>query len=317
MSVSVLILGAGLGGLVCGRLLSRKGYAVTILEASDRPGGLLRPYLWDGVPCEQGFHSVGGLGPGEPLEILFRKLDLMDLPWYRADADEGFPFLRLNSRSDFELDHVLKPYQKSVWRLRGGGSVLSNTLARDLDIRYGAQVTSIENRTVTCEDGRTFTADLVVSDLSPKTTFGLLKDHVRPSYKLRLKKLKDGQDFFIVHCLLEPGCVQWQSGAIFLDDTLMLHFGEPDTHILDLICFGEGQPQEMIRRASVRLQGLQLQKYCTQKAPGYGILKYSNADFLPPQTPVPWLFLTGQEIGLHGILGTTVSAFNTSKAITL
>lgn len=317
MSKTAVIIGAGLGGLACGRLLSRKGFHVTILEAEDQPGGLLRPFLWDGIPCEQGFHSVGGLGPGEPLEILFRKLDLMDLPWYKAEADEGFPFLRLNSRSDFELDHIVKPYLKGVWRLQGGGAVLCRALAQDQDIRYGARVSAIENQTVTCEDGQQFQADVVVSSLSPRTTMALLKDHMRRSYLLRLSKLQDGEDFFIVHCRLEPGCVPWKSGAIFLENTLMLHFGEPETHILDLLCFGEGNPQEMIQRAAGRLPGLKVQQYCTQKAPGYGILKYSNADFLPPQTPIPWLFLTGQEIGIHGILGTTVSAFNTSKAITL
>jgi len=49
--------------------------------------------------------------------------------------------------------------------------------------------------------------------------------------------------------------------------------------------------------------------------PGYGIIKHSNADFISPVTPLPWLFLTGQNLGLHGILGTTISALNTCKSI--
>lgn len=306
MSKSALIIGAGLGGLVCGRLLSRKGLNVTILEADDRPGGLLKPFLWDGIPCEQGFHSVGGLEPGDPLEILFRKLDLMDLPWYRADADDGFPFLRLNTRTEFELDHVVKPYLKSVWRLKGGGETLANALAEGLDIRYNTRVESIEQ-----------SADVVISSLSPQKTFSLVKDHVRPAYLKRLARLEEGPDFYMVHCLMEPDCVPWQSGAIFLEGSLMIYFGEPETHILDLVCFGEGNPEEMIARAAQRLPGLKIQKYCTHTAPGYGIRKLSDADFLPPRTPLPWLYLTGQGIGLHGILGTTVSAFNTCKSIEL
>jgi len=317
MPASVLILGAGLGGLVCGRLLGRRGHSVTILEAQERPGGLLAPILWNGIPCEQGFHSVGGLGPGEPLEILFRKLDLMHLPWYRAGADEGYPFLRLNAGSDLERDHVLKPYSQSVWRLHGGGAALAQELARDLDVRYGARVAAIENQTVLCEDGRSFSANVIVSALSPRLTMSLLKDHMRPSYLRRMDKLKEGPGFFIVHCLLQQGCVPWQSGAIFLDQTLMLHFAEQETGILDLICFGEGNPEDMLRRASERLPGLSVKDYFTQKAPGYGFQKNSAIDYLPPQTPIPWLYLTGQGIGLHGILGTTVSAFNTCKAIPL
>lgn len=317
MSDKVLVIGAGLGGLVCGRILSRRGFQVTILEADDRPGGLLKPFLWDGIPCEQGFHSVGGLEPGDPLEILFRKLDLMDLPWYQAGPDDGFPFLRLNTRTDFELDHVVKPYLKSVWRLKGGGAVLADALAKGLDIRYGARVASIEDRTVTCENGETFKADTVISSLSPAVTFSLVKDHVRPAYLKRLARLEEGPDFFMVHCLLTPDCVKWQSSAIFLDDSLMIYFGEQETRILDLVCFGEGKPEEMIKRAAQRLPGLSIEKYCTHTAPGYGIKKLSDADFLPPRTPLPWLYLTGQGIGLHGILGTTVSAFNTCKTLTI
>ena len=125
----VLVIGAGLGGLLCGRILSRKGFRVTLLEADFVPGGLLHGFLWNGVLCERGFHSVGGLGPGEPLEKVFRPLGLMDLPWYRADADEGFPFLRLNAGTEYEREHILGPFRQSVWRLRGGGTTLAGALA--------------------------------------------------------------------------------------------------------------------------------------------------------------------------------------------
>ena len=316
MSKSAVIVGAGLGGLLCGRILSREGWQVTLLEASERPGGLLQPFLWDGIPCECGFHSVGGLGPGEPLEILFRKLDLMHLPWYRAQADEGFPFLRLNSGSDLESAHVLAPYGQSVWRLQGGGNTLVQALAEGLDIRYGAKVQSIENQCVYCENAQSFQADIVISSLHPLTSLSLLCGHIRPSYAHRLSKLVDGADIFTVYCRLEPACVPWQSGAIFLDQKLMLHFGEVETGVLELLCFGEGNPEDMIAVASERLQGLSVQSYCTVLHPGYGPQKLTEADYIAPQTPLPWFFLTGQGIGLHGILGTTVSAFHTCKSIT-
>ena len=47
----------------------------------------------------------------------------------------------------------------------------------------------------------------------------------------------------------------------------------------------------------------------------YGICKRGPEDYLAPQTPLPWLFLTGQNLGLHGILGTSVSALNTCNAL--
>ena len=136
MSKSVLIIGAGLGGLLCGQLLVRKGLSVTVLEADTEPGGILHGFTWEGARCDRGFHSVGGLAPGEPLEKIFRPLGLMDLPWYKADPDEGLGFLRLNTRSDFELSHILGPFRQSTWRLEGGGDTLSQALANGLDIHY-------------------------------------------------------------------------------------------------------------------------------------------------------------------------------------
>lgn len=316
MSSSVLIIGAGLGGLFCGRILSRKGFCVTVLEASGVPGGLLHRFSWEGVPCEQGFHSAGGLGPGEPLEKLFRPLGLTDLPWYRADADEGFPFLRLNGRTAFEIEHVLGPFRQSVWRLRGGGDTLANALAKGLDIRYNQRVISIDNQNVITADGDIFTADYLISDLPPLETVSLLKDHIRPSYLRRLRALENGPGITTVYCLLEEGCVPWQSGAIFLEETLMLHFGEPETGILELLSFGEGDPEAMIALARKRLPGLRIRKTQVRHSGGYGFVKQDTADFVAARTPLPWLFLTGQNLGLHGVLGTSISALNTCKSIT-
>lgn len=315
MSKSAVIIGAGLGGLLCGQLLVRKGLSVIVLEADTEPGGILHGFTWEGARCDRGFHSVGGLAPGEPLEKIFRPLGLLDLPWYKAEPDEGLAFLRLNTRSDFELSHILGPFHQSTWRLEGGGDTLSHALAKGLDIRYQKKVIVIENQVVTCEDGSTFQADYVVSDLHPLTTMNLVKDHVRRSYMHRLEKQENGPDIFTVHCLMEPDCVPWQSGAIFLDDSLMIHFDEPGTNILELMCFGEGKPEEMIARAAKRLPGLRVRKYHCQMNQGYGIVKHSNADFIAAATPLPWLFLTGQNLGLHGILGTSISALNTCKSI--
>ncbi|MBQ7708828.1 MAG: FAD-dependent oxidoreductase [Bacteroidales bacterium] len=319
MSRTALIIGTGLGGLLCGQILSRKGLSVTLLEADEVPGGILHGFTWEGVNCDRGFHSVGGLAPGQPLEKIFRPLGLglTDLPWYRATDDEGLGFLRLNQRSEFELEHILAPFRGSTWRLEGGGNTLVRALAKGLDIHCGKKVVSIENQTLTCEDGSTYSADVIISDLHPVRTMELVKDHVRPSYTHRLQKLQNGPDIFAVHCLLERNCVPWQSGAIFLEDRLMIHFDEPGTQVLELLCFGEGDPEEMIALATKRLPGLKVQKYHTMLCPGYGIIKESNTDFVSAATPLPWLFLTGQNLGLHGILGTSISALNTCKLISL
>jgi all-trans-retinol 13,14-reductase len=57
----------------------------------------------------------------------------------------------------------------------------------------------------------------------------------------------------------------------------------------------------------------------TWNGSAYGIQKdYTNAmqTILPPQTPIPNLFLTGQNLNLHGILGVSITSFLTCAKIT-
>ncbi len=74
-SPTVLVIGAGISGLACAHFLRARGVNVHVLEASDRPGGLIRS-------AEQGeFHFE--LGPqsflsSEPLPQLIQELGIQD-----------------------------------------------------------------------------------------------------------------------------------------------------------------------------------------------------------------------------------------------
>lgn len=89
MKYDVVIIGSGLGGLVCGSLLAREGKKVLVLERQAQPGGCMQSYWRDGLSFDTGFHYVGGLAKGQPLHGVFSHLELMQLPWVRLDAD-GF-----------------------------------------------------------------------------------------------------------------------------------------------------------------------------------------------------------------------------------
>ena len=89
MKYDVVIIGSGLGGLVCGSLLAREGKHVLVLERQAQPGGCMQSYQRDGLSFDTGFHYVGGLSEGQPLHRVFSYLGLMQLPWVRLDAD-GF-----------------------------------------------------------------------------------------------------------------------------------------------------------------------------------------------------------------------------------
>ena len=333
----VIIIGAGFGGMLCGRILSRRGFDVTVLEQGWQPGGALQTFVRDGIRFDTGFHSVGGLGPWEPLELLFRPLGLMDLPWVRTEPDEivggGDAFLRLSSGWSQEKEHVLGPYQLSCWRLKGGGKTLADALAQDLDIQLRKKVVAIEDHVVTCADGSTYRGDFVISAIHPQLTVNMLKDPVRPAYRRRINRLKNGPGVVTVNVKLRPGTLPFINHSIFIDNRVMIHFGEPDeagfAKSVDLLGFAPTDADTLIHAAAERLPALPeaIEKYWVSTphtwerftgTPGgtaYGILKYGTEDFLPPFTPLPWLFLTGQNLGLHGILGTAVSALYTCKSI--
>ena len=89
MKYDVVIIGSGLGGLVCGSLLAREGKSVLVLERQAQPGGCMQSYQRGGLAFDTGFHYGGGLSEGKQLHRVFSHLGLMELPWVRLDAD-GF-----------------------------------------------------------------------------------------------------------------------------------------------------------------------------------------------------------------------------------
>jgi hypothetical protein len=69
-----LVVGAGLAGLACARMLEERGLDVLVLEGADRVGGRVRTDRVDGYRLDRGFQVVN---PSYP--ALTRVLDLTDL----------------------------------------------------------------------------------------------------------------------------------------------------------------------------------------------------------------------------------------------
>lgn len=82
------IIGAGLGGLECAYILAKRGRKVVVLEKNSQYlGGCLQTFKRGGNTFDTGFHYVGGLDDGQPLNKLFKRLNLMELPWVKMDEE--------------------------------------------------------------------------------------------------------------------------------------------------------------------------------------------------------------------------------------
>ena len=85
-----LIIGGGLGGLVCGSILAKEGYAVRILEKHRVAGGGLHTFKRNGVEFETGMHVISGFQPNGVLKRLFTYLGIFDKLQIKPANRDGF-----------------------------------------------------------------------------------------------------------------------------------------------------------------------------------------------------------------------------------
>ncbi len=84
----IVIIGSGMGGLVCADILGKEGYKVCVLEKNKQIGGSLQTYVRDKVIFDSGVHYLGGLEKGQNLYQIFQYLGIMDkLNLQRQDID--------------------------------------------------------------------------------------------------------------------------------------------------------------------------------------------------------------------------------------
>ena len=196
-------------------------------------------------------------------------------------------------------------------------------------------MTAIEPGRVQCKDGSVYEG-IIVSDIHPRQTFALFKGHVRPAYLHRLEVLEDGPGIFTVYCKLRPETLVYKPWCTTYNDDVMLHYGNPDgegfARSADLLAFCEEEAPDRAAFAESlirKVPGLEpaVEKYWTSTpatwerytgSPGgsaFGIRKKDATCYVHPRTPVPGLYLTGQNCGLHGVLGVAETALTTCREI--
>lgn len=94
----VVIVGSGLGGLACGSILARNGYAVTLLEQHHRIGGCLQCFRRNGAKFETGMHFIGSAAPGQTLHRLLRYLEVAGSVQLDELSPDGYDVVSMGGR---------------------------------------------------------------------------------------------------------------------------------------------------------------------------------------------------------------------------
>src|SRR6478609_10766973 len=100
----IVIIGSGMGGLICADILGREGYTVCVLEKNRQIGGCLQTYVRDKVIFDSGVHYMGGLEKGQNLYQIFKYLGLMDkLKLQRIDEAAFDKIIMSNDEKEYPL----------------------------------------------------------------------------------------------------------------------------------------------------------------------------------------------------------------------
>jgi all-trans-retinol 13,14-reductase len=94
----IIIIGSGLGGLICGHLLSKHGYKIAIVEKHFKIGGCLQTFDRKGITFDTGMHYVGSLDKDQLLHRIFNYLGILNsLKVHKLDQD-GFDHIVIKDK---------------------------------------------------------------------------------------------------------------------------------------------------------------------------------------------------------------------------
>jgi all-trans-retinol 13,14-reductase len=92
----VIIIGSGLGSLVCGAILGKYGYRVCLFEKNRQIGGCLQTYSRDKAIIDSGVHYIGGLEEGQTLHKVFRYLGVLEHMKLLRMEEDGFDHIHFD-----------------------------------------------------------------------------------------------------------------------------------------------------------------------------------------------------------------------------
>ena len=98
MDKRIIIIGSGLGGLVCGYILSKNGFRVTVLEKNTQLGGCLQTFVRRGMKFETGMHYIGSIEEEQLLHRFFKYLSLLPDVKLRPLDKQAYDIISIGSK---------------------------------------------------------------------------------------------------------------------------------------------------------------------------------------------------------------------------
>ena len=131
MAKDICIIGAGLGGLTSGALLSKSGYKVTILEQHYAVGGAATAFKRKGYTCEVGLHEMDGLYTDANKKRIFETLgvydniDFIQVPEFFRTKMKNLDFV-MPEKTEDAISALVKQYPDSEKSIKKYFSIISN-----------------------------------------------------------------------------------------------------------------------------------------------------------------------------------------------
>ncbi len=94
----VAIIGSGLGGLLCGSILSNEGFRVCVIEKNKKTGGCIQIFSRDKCIFNTGLNYTEGLAEGQILNRYFKYFGLIDKLKLRQMDQDGFEIITFQGK---------------------------------------------------------------------------------------------------------------------------------------------------------------------------------------------------------------------------
>lgn len=98
MKYDVVIAGSGLGGLICGYVLSKEGYNVCIIEKHFQLGGCLQSFSRNNCIFDTGMHYIGSMNEGQIMWKFFKFFQLLDKVRLKKMDEDVFDLINIAGR---------------------------------------------------------------------------------------------------------------------------------------------------------------------------------------------------------------------------